>query len=155
MEETNFNRKAILAVDVDEDTESIPPPVGQPSQNQSDSEKAAAQEHSISNNIDTAEGQFRPRTNLTFLQKMKIIRRQDLQNDVPMMGMLTRPFVFFSLPIVVFSGFMYGAIVCYFNVLNGTASLILSSPPYNFSASIVGLSYVSCLIGVFFGYVFL
>jgi len=155
MEETNFNRKAILAVDVDEDTESRLTPVDQPSRNQSDSEKAAAQEHSISNNIDTAEGQFRPRTNLTFLQKMKIIRRQDLQNDVPLMGMLTRPFVFFSLPIVVFSGFMYGAIVCYFNVLNGTASLILSSPPYNFSASIVGLSYVSCLIGVFFGYVFL
>jgi len=36
-------------------------------------------------------------------------------------------------------------------VLNGTASLILSGAPYNFKASMVGVSYVSPLIGVFLG----
>lgn len=65
--------------------------------------------------------------------------------------MILRPLIFFSFPIISFSGFMYGSIVCYFNILNGTASVILSSPPYNFSASMVGLSYLSCLIGVFIG----
>lgn len=39
----------------------------------------------------------------------------------------------------------------WFNVLNGTASLVLGGPPYNFAASMVGLSYVSPLIGVAIG----
>jgi hypothetical protein len=39
----------------------------------------------------------------------------------------------------------------WFNVLNATASIILGSPPYNFKASMVGLSYVSTLIGVMVG----
>jgi MFS family permease len=38
-----------------------------------------------------------------------------------------------------------------FNVLNGTASLILSAPPYSFASSLVGLSYISPLIGVALG----
>jgi hypothetical protein len=39
----------------------------------------------------------------------------------------------------------------WFNVLNATASVILSAPPYNFPASMVGLSYVATLIGVCVG----
>lgn len=35
----------------------------------------------------------------------------------------------------------------WFNVLNATASLILSAPPYNFSASMVGLSYLGPALG--------
>jgi hypothetical protein len=62
--------------------------------------------------------------------------------------MMIRPLLFFSLPSVVYAGFSYGSNLIWFNVLNGTASLILSAPPYNFSSSMVGLSYVSPLIGV-------
>ncbi|KAF5548556.1 transporter HOL1 [Fusarium phyllophilum] len=85
----------------------------------------------------------------TFLDKMKIFRSEHVQGSVPLKGMLIRPFKYFSLPIVVFCGFMYGAVVCYFNVLNGTASIILSVPPYSFKASTVGLCYIATVIGVF------
>merc|ERR1712000_669100 len=66
-------------------------------------------------------------------------------------GMFLRPLIFASIPGIAFSGFMYGSIVCYFNILNGTSSLILADAPYNFPSSMVGLSYVSCLIGVLLG----
>ncbi|KAJ4128993.1 hypothetical protein NW768_007519 [Fusarium equiseti] len=89
-------------------------------------------------------------SNRSYLVKLKLFRRQLFQ-DVPWKGMLTRPFQYFSLPIVVFCGFMYGAVICYFGVLNGTASIILSGAPYNFSPRMVGLCYVSCVIGVFIG----
>ncbi|KAF9871120.1 major facilitator superfamily transporter [Colletotrichum karsti] len=93
-------------------------------------------------------------TQKTFVEKIMLFRKQDFDSRASLKDMVIRPFIYFSLPVVVFSGFVYGAILCYFNVLNGTASLILSSPPYNFRASIVGLSYVSCLIGVAIGFVF-
>ena len=91
-------------------------------------------------------------SNKTYLDKIKLFRRENFQN-VPLKGMLTRPFKYFSPPIVVFCGFMYGAVICYFGVLNGTASIILSGAPCNFSSRMVGLCYVSCVIGVFIGYV--
>jgi hypothetical protein len=90
-------------------------------------------------------------TPMSYWQKLRIVRSQDLGNDVSIFGGLIRPFVYFRLPVVVFSGFMYGAVICYFGVLNGTASVILSSPPHNFRPSIVGVSYMSAVIGVFIG----
>jgi hypothetical protein len=82
---------------------------------------------------------------------MALLRREDLQKKNQMKGMVLRPLIFLTFPVIVFCGFMYGAIACYFAVLNGTASLILSEPPYNFKSSMVGLSYLSCLIGTFLG----
>lgn len=52
-------------------------------------------------------------------------------------------------PCVFFAGFNYGATLVWFNVLNGTASIIFSAAPYHFSAGLVGTTYVACLIGVF------
>ncbi|KAF5589020.1 major facilitator superfamily transporter [Fusarium subglutinans] len=88
---------------------------------------------------------------LTFLDKIKIFRSEHVQGSVPLKGMLIRPFKYFSLSIVVFCGFMYGAVVCYFNALNGTASIILSAPPYSFKPSSVGLCYIANVVGVFLG----
>lgn len=53
--------------------------------------------------------------------------------------------------VIFYAGFSYGSNLVWFNVLNGTASLVLGGPPYNFAASMVGLSYVSPLIGVAIG----
>lgn len=64
---------------------------------------------------------------------------------------LTRPLVFLTFPVIFYSGFSYDSNLVWFNVLNGTASLILGGKPYNFAASAVGLSYVSPLIGVIIG----
>jgi hypothetical protein len=40
----------------------------------------------------------------------------------------------------------------WFNVLNATAAVILSAPPYNFGSSAIGVAYVAPLIGVLLGY---
>ncbi|KAH8648440.1 major facilitator superfamily domain-containing protein [Xylariales sp. PMI_506] len=55
---------------------------------------------------------------------------------------------FLTWPVVFYSGFSYGTYLIYFNILNATSSIILGGAPYNFSAAMVGLSYISCVIGV-------
>lgn len=93
------------------------------------------------------------KSQVSYWKKLRLIRSEDLRKRNQLKGLVLRPIIFLSFPVILFCGFMYGAIVCYFNVLNGTASLILSASPYNFSSSMVGLSYLSCVIGVFCGYV--
>lgn len=58
---------------------------------------------------------------------------------------------FLTWPTIFYSGFAYGTYLIWFNILNATASLILSAPPYNFQPSIVGLSYIACNLGVIIG----
>lgn len=58
---------------------------------------------------------------------------------------------FLSWPTIFYAGFSYGTYLIWFNILNATASLILSAEPYNFKPSFVGLSYMACNIGVVFG----
>lgn len=57
--------------------------------------------------------------------------------------MLKRPFIILRYPAIVYSGFLYGTGLVWFNVLNATASLILSGDPYNFGLISVGLAYLS------------
>ena len=47
------------------------------------------------------------------------------------------------------AGFIYGCALVWYNVLNATASLILSAEPYGFAASMVGLMYAAPLLGAF------
>lgn len=146
MEETNYHRSAIAPItDSDQDH----PQTNKLADNCSDEEKAMKVQSTANTDVD--HGTVIPSTKKTYLEKLKIIRREDLRSKVPLTNMVIRTFAYFSFPVVVFSGFMYGSVVCYFNVLNATSSLILSGHPYNFSSSIVGLSYVSALIGVCLG----
>ncbi|KAK5194043.1 hypothetical protein LTR47_005365 [Exophiala xenobiotica] len=88
----------------------------------------------------------------TYMQKLRLFQPGAFskRNEIP--GMMLRPLLYVvQFPVVAYSGFSYGSNLVWFNVLNGTASLILSGAPYNFSSSMVGLSYVSPLIGVFLG----
>ncbi|KAG4283268.1 hypothetical protein FPRO06_09941 [Fusarium proliferatum] len=142
MEETKYNRKATplhLNDTVD---------INKPNEPSSDGKKEI--ESQTKSNVDVANGSVLS-SSKTFLDKIKIFRSEHVRGRVPVKGILIRPFKYFSLPIVVFCGFMYGAVVCYFNVLNGTASIILSAPPYSFRPSYVGLCYVATIIGVFVG----
>lgn len=60
----------------------------------------------------------------------------------------SRPLIYLTFPVIAYAGFSYGSNLVWFNVLNGTASLILSGKPYSFAPSIVGLSYISPLVGL-------
>lgn len=67
---------------------------------------------------------------------------------------MLRPLIFLTFPVIFYAGFSYGSNLVWFNVLNATASLILSGSPYRFSSSMVGLAYLSPLIGVLFGFIY-
>jgi MFS family permease len=65
-----------------------------------------------------------------------------------MFRMAYRPVVMiFRFPTVAWSGFLYGINLAWYNVLNGTASPVLSGAPYNWSAALVGCVYTGPIIG--------
>jgi MFS family permease len=84
----------------------------------------------------------------TFSEKLSIWRPSPGQN---ILHRAIRSLSYLGWPVIFYAGFSYGSYLIWFNVLNATASIILSGAPYNFSTSMVGLSYVACLIGVIIG----
>ncbi|EJT70906.1 hypothetical protein GGTG_11929 [Gaeumannomyces tritici R3-111a-1] len=69
-------------------------------------------------------------------------------SNVEMLKMVYRPVVMIvKLPTVAWSGFLYGINLSWYMVLNGTVSPVLSAPPYNFSAALVGSVYAGPIIG--------
>lgn len=153
MEETNFIRPALTDIDQECFT-GIPAleaaMIGSYSVDTDKTHQAQATSPRPSTSAETT-----TYTKTTYFQRIRLFRTQDLKKKIKLKSMILRPLKFFSFPVVVFNGFMYGAVICYFNVLNGTASLIFSSPPYGFRSSMVGLTYVACVIGVALGYVLL
>ncbi|KAK2037950.1 MFS general substrate transporter [Colletotrichum somersetense] len=69
-------------------------------------------------------------------------------SNAKMLRMAYRPVVMiFRFPTVAWSGFLYGINLAWYNVLNATASPVLTSNPYNWSAALVGCVYVGPIIG--------
>jgi hypothetical protein len=152
MEETNYHRKPLLAVEPDDEStiEETAISAGPKPGDSTDPEKTVENSNDNST-VNVGVGQSETYQKKTYVQKLALLRKEDLQKRNQLKGMFLRPLIFATIPGIAFSGFMYGSIVCYFNILNGTASLILADAPYNFSSSMVGLSYVACLIGVCLG----
>ncbi len=84
----------------------------------------------------------------SYLNKLKIFETRRSQYPNRLKGMILRPLVFLRFPVILYAGFSYGSNLIWFNVLNGTASLILSKKPYKFSSSSIGLAYLSPFIGI-------
>lgn len=65
-----------------------------------------------------------------------------------MLRMAYKPVIMiFQFPTTAWAGFLYGINLSWYNVLNGTASPILSAAPYNWSAALVGCVYAGPIIG--------
>ncbi|KAF2220132.1 major facilitator superfamily domain-containing protein [Elsinoe ampelina] len=65
-----------------------------------------------------------------------------------MLKMGYRPLLMiFKFPNVAWAGFLYGINLSWYNVLNGTASPVLTGAPYNWSAAQVGSVYAGPIIG--------
>jgi MFS family permease len=84
----------------------------------------------------------------SFAQKLSLWQPSPGQN---MFQRAKRSLQYLSWPVIAYCGFSYGSYLILFNILNATASIILGGAPYNFSASMVGLSYIACVIGVVVG----
>lgn len=134
MEETNYERKTVGIVEVS----------GSPAASVSDAEKGV--EASTLPVSAATTGQSYPRK--TYWDKLKLFGPSKPNQ---LWTMMKRPFIFTSLPVVVYCGFAYGCTVVWSNLMNGVTSLILSSPPYNFKASMVGLFSLASLIGTCLG----
>jgi hypothetical protein len=143
MEETNYDRAPLEMVTTPTDTPGAATPKEETISSSDDPEKTAAAVKSDSNSENGAGiVHYEPKT---YVQKLAFL---DKKREFNLFRTMLRPLLFLSLPSVVYAGSSYGSNLVWFNVLNGTASLILSAAPYNFSSSMVGLSYVSPLIGV-------
>lgn len=72
-------------------------------------------------------------------------------SNLNMLRMAYRPvLMIFRFPTVAWAGFLYGINLAWYNVLNGTASPVLSASPYNWSAALVGCVYAGPIIGAAF-----
>ncbi|KAL4927853.1 putative serine/threonine protein kinase ENV7 [Aspergillus undulatus] len=91
-------------------------------------------------------------TKKTYMQKLSLLGPRQAKNNLVRRAWHTIHYL--SWPVIFYAGFSYGSYLVWFNVLNGTASLILGSSPYNFSSSMIGLSYLACCLGVIFGSLF-
>lgn len=137
MEETNYHRKTVGIV-----SEPSTPP-SEPAMTV-DPEKAPA----VSDRNDSA-----PQAGIVYTKK-SYVSKLSIWQPQPGKGMIQRAIrslKYLGWPVIFYAGFSYGSYLIWFNVLNATASIILSGEPYNFSSSMVGLSYLSCTIGVIFG----
>ncbi|KAJ9323597.1 hypothetical protein DTO027B5_4538 [Paecilomyces variotii] len=141
LEETNYDRKP-LAVEVsDTPLESSAESIESQTAPTTTEEKTPRENPPA--DVDYEAGEMYKKK--SYLDKLRLF---DRPRPFKVFQMMWRPLSLFSFPIVVYSGFAYGSNLVWFNVLNGTSSLILGSAPYNFSSSMVGLSYVSAIIGV-------
>lgn len=138
MEETNYDRKTIGIV------ESIDSSANSTKGSANDTEKGNQVPEPITTSIETGNVHHKK----TFWQKMSLL---DKSRPNQVLTMMWRPFTFVSLPVVVYSGFAYGCTVVWALLISGTSSLVLSSPPYLFKPSIVGLFSVASLLGCVVG----
>jgi len=89
----------------------------------------------------------------TYLQKLAWFRKMEGRPTKKQMFQsmyLPLPFIF-QFPSVAWAGFIYGINLCWYNVLNATASPVLASAPYGWSSGAVGSIYTGPLIGAAFG----
>ncbi|KAH8654966.1 major facilitator superfamily domain-containing protein [Tricladium varicosporioides] len=136
MEETNYDRPAgaftVVMDEISEDPIQITP-----------NEKTNSSKNFKPQNISSIDSTEESSKN--FWQKLSM--KDKPRPFKQFIFILKQPFTFFTFPVVVYAGFAYGSSLIWFNVLNATTSLILSSPPYNFKPSMVGLSYLSPFLG--------
>ncbi|TKA78380.1 hypothetical protein B0A55_04724 [Friedmanniomyces simplex] len=137
MEETNYDRSTVGVVNQGTKA-SLEPEGGLVS-----SEKSAiAADSPETGSLEAGNTKYKEKTYLQRLSVWDSSRKQRM----PYRMMLSLRLV--SWPVVFYAGFSYGSYLIWFNVLNATASIILGGAPYNFSSSMVGLSYLSCMLGV-------
>lgn len=147
MEETNYHRKPILESEMKSKGRG-PEHHGS---NTGDTQHKTDADLSLSTITDEEHRLDDAPRRKTYYQKLKVFDKQELKYPNQLKDMVLRPLIFLSFPVISYAGFSYGSSLVWFNVLNGTASLILSAKPYEFSSSIVGLAYLSPFIGMILG----
>lgn len=80
------------------------------------------------------------------------VKMEGRPSNQAMFTMMWRPLlIMYYFPSVSWAGFLYGTCLSWYNVLNATASAVLSAAPYNFSSGLVGTAYLSPVIAAGLG----
>lgn len=164
MFQTNYNRGTTELSEVhDEDLKSSEDPRFETNTSQFNENKIG-DTTSEDNKITIADNQEKPEIDLavlnqsngtktelsgtptTFVKRLTFFNRRYAKLS-HLLVLFYRPFLLLRFPVIFWSGFQYGVCVMWYSVINATASLILSSAPYNFKASSVGLAYLGPIIG--------
>ena len=145
MEETNYHRELSPGHEAEVDAG------GDPFAETSETNRKASEKKVTETDLSVSSIAATNYVKKSYWRKLKIFDTKVLRYPNHLKGMVFRPLIFLSFPVIFYSGFCYGSNLIWFNVLNGTASLILSKKPYGFSSSTVGLCYFSPLIGVVLG----
>jgi MFS family permease len=143
MEETTYIRKTVvMAVAPESDSTKSDPAVLK------DSEKNPAA-HSIAPAASADSGEMHHvRKPKTYWQKLAVFHYYPGQ---PILEHNIRSLKYLSWPVIFYAGFSYGSYLIWYNVFNNTASIVLGGAPYNFSSSMVGLSFLSAALGSLVG----
>lgn len=144
MEETNYARESSVGVVRDEFVDTTLSPIA------GKEAKVALADNGMSASATNGSGVSAYPPVKTFLQKMALLNTGSGQPFL-MPWRAWQSIKFLSWPTIVYAGFAYGTYLIWFNILNATASIILGGAPYNFKPSIVGLSYLACIVGVIIG----
>ncbi|RFU24082.1 hypothetical protein B7463_g12253, partial [Scytalidium lignicola] len=155
MEETMYFRSTLEGL---EGTAPVPGAVSLPvDEEKSPSLEKSAKAFAVSADDSSPQGStigmgqtFRPPK--TYVQKLwPFTAHPDRPSNKQLFTMMYRPLIIIiCFPCTLWSGLLYGTNLSWYNVLNGTMSLILTAAPYNFSASLVGVAYMAPLIGAAF-----
>ena len=151
MEETNYHREMVIGNEVEKNVTNGPDNNKLEARDDAIEKPNLDDEPNISPITDEENGPAHAASTKSFSNKLKIFDKQTLRYPNRLKDMFLRPLIFLSFPVIFYAGFSYGSSLIWFNVLNGTASLILSAQPYNFTSSTVGLAYLSPLIGTTIG----
>ncbi|KAM3499600.1 hypothetical protein MY10362_007148 [Beauveria mimosiformis] len=157
MEETNYSRHSVGVVYNAADEEAAAAVAASAATSSSSPVKSAEMEAAgYADNISGAGStytQYPPEK--TFVQKLALFgadrNRDNTKQPFLMHRRAWQALRYLSWPTIFYSGFAYGTYLIWFNIFNATASIILGGPPYHFQPSIVGLSYLSCIVGVVIG----
>ncbi|KAF1949355.1 hypothetical protein CC80DRAFT_520578 [Byssothecium circinans] len=128
MEETNYVRRHVAP---------SPPSSSRPTPNISPDEKPTAKSASPKSHPISEPTPTPSKSRKTYLQRLALYRPAHLEKPNELIGMATRPLIYLSFPVIFYAGFPYGTSLIWFNMLNATISLLLTST-YSFSPSIVG-----------------
>lgn len=146
MEETMYFRNTLEGVDEGDVSNGTSTPNETITQDPDKSEKTAAPVAVEGDNLSLT-----PKR--SYLSKLQLFVKMDGRPSLKQLfTMMYRPLlIMYHFPCVSWAGFVYGTCLSWYNVLNATASSVLSAPPYNFSAGLVGTAYLSPVIGAALG----
>ncbi|GME66035.1 hypothetical protein GTA08_BOTSDO07971 [Neofusicoccum parvum] len=144
MEETMYFRKTIEGEEVttkvsDEPEETkVPYEKAEPSESQASDPETGAHAGQIERKAESL-------TWRSYWRKLSLfVRMEGRPSNKAMFTMMWRPLpLMYHFPSVSWAGFVYGTCLSWYNVLNATASQVLSAAPYNFSSGLVGTAYLS------------